>query len=263
MKPVVTKRVIKSYRDGAFQEIEDAVVTEYPMTIFLDEVEFATMVCTPEHLEELAIGFLASEGVIRGYDDVQDVSIDEKQGLAHVTTKRKQKFNQDLYTKRYLTSCCGKSRQSFYFYNDAKTAKKMTARTVMLTPTACFSLIRQMQESATLFQATGGVHNAALCDAKGMLVTRMDIGRHNALDKIFGHCLRENIDLAGKVIAFSGRISSEVLLKVAKIGCEIVLSKSAPTELALELAEELGITTVGFIRGGSLNVYTHPERITD
>ena len=76
----------------------------------------------------------------------------------------------------------------------------------------------------------------------------MDIGRHNALDKIYGYCLKNNISIRDKIIVFSGRISSEILLKVAKIGCEIILSKSAPTELALQLAEELGITTIGFIR---------------
>lgn len=92
---------------------------------------------------------------------------------------------------------------------------------------------------------------------------RLDIGRHNALDKIYGYCLRNHISLKDKVLAFSGRISSEILAKVAKIGCEIVLSKSAPTELALELAEELGITTVGFIRSRSLNVYTRSDRIID
>lgn len=89
----------------------------------------------------------------------------------------------------------------------------------------------------------------------------MDIGRHNALDKIYGHCLKNGISMEGKAIVFSGRISSEILLKVAKIGCELILSKSAPTELALELAEGLGITTVGFIRNDSLNIYTCPERI--
>ncbi|AFH84834.1 Formate dehydrogenase accessory protein FdhD [Bacillus anthracis str. H9401] len=89
----------------------------------------------------------------------------------------------------------------------------------------------------------------------------MDIGRHNALDKIYGYCLKNNISIGDKIIVFSGRISSEILLKVAKIGCEIILSKSAPTELALQLAEELGITTIGFIRNQSLNVYTHPERV--
>lgn len=90
----------------------------------------------------------------------------------------------------------------------------------------------------------------------------MDIGRHNALDKLYGYCLMHSLAVEDKIMVFSGGISSEVLLKVAKIGCSIVLSKSAPTELALRLAHELGITTVGFIRNQSFNIYTWPERIT-
>ena len=261
MQPLVNKRKVRSYRDGGFREVEDVVVTEHPVTIMLDEEEFVTMVCSPEHIEDLVIGFLASEGVIRSFADIKTVMIDEKQGMAHVATHRTQRLNREFYSKRYITSCCGKSRQSFYFYNDARTAKKITSQNVRLTVQDCFARMKEMQASATLFQETGGVHNAALCDANGLLVSRMDIGRHNALDKIYGHCLRNGIDLQGKAIVFSGRISSEVLLKVAKIGCEIVLSKSAPTELALVMADELGITAVGFIRNGSLNVYTHPERI--
>lgn len=125
----------------------------------------------------------------------------------------------------------------------------------------CFRLMKEMQQSADTFHHTGGVHNAALCDVNGIILSRMDIGRHNALDKIYGYCLRNAISIKDKIIVFSGRISSEILLKVAKIGCEIILSKSAPTELALQLAEDLGITTIGFIRNHSLNVYTHPERV--
>ena len=123
-----------------------------------------------------------------------------------------------------------------------------------------FSVNERNAQSADTFHHTGGVHNA-LCDVNGIILSRMDIGRHNALDKIYGYCLRNDISIKDKIIVFSGRISSEILLKVAKIGCEIILSKSAPTELALQLAEDLGITTIGFIRNHSLNVYTHPERV--
>lgn len=132
---------------------------------------------------------------------------------------------------------------------------------VRITTDDCFRLMRDMQDSAVTFQETGGVHNAALCDVNGIVLSRMDIGRHNALDKIYGYCIRNNISMQDKIIVFSGRISSEILMKVSKIGCEIVLSKSAPTELALQLAEQLGITTVGFIRQNALNIYTHKERI--
>jgi FdhD protein len=243
------------------QEVQDEIVTEFPVTIFLNEQEFATMVCTPEHLEDMVVGFLASEGVIRRFEDIKSVTVDPDQGFAHVETDKVVTLNHQLYSKRYITSCCGKSRQSFYFYNDARTAKKITSHKVTVTVDECFKLMKQMQEGATVFQDTGGVHNAALCDNEGVLLSRTDIGRHNALDKIYGHSLRQGISVDDKIIVFSGRISSEVLLKVAKIGCEVVLSKSAPTELALEMADELGITAVGFIRNGSLNVYTHPERI--
>ena len=155
----------------------------------------------------------------------------------------------------------GWSRQGFVFVNDALTAKKIDGIRVRISIEDVFRLMEEMQNSATIFQQTGGVHNAALCDLNGMILNRMDIGRHNALDKIYGYCLKNDLSVRDKVIVFSGRISSEILLKVAKVGCEIVLSKSAPTELALQLAEQLGITTVGFIRNQSLNVYTYADRI--
>lgn len=126
--------------------------------------------------------------------------------------------------KRSITSCCGMSRQGFVFTHDALTTKRMDDITITLTPEDCFSLMNQMNDTADVFQKTGGVHNAALCTSEGVIVSRMDVGRHNALDKIYGHCLRNNIPVHDKIIVFSGRISSEILLKVAKIGCEIVLS---------------------------------------
>ncbi|MED0674210.1 formate dehydrogenase accessory sulfurtransferase FdhD [Aneurinibacillus thermoaerophilus] len=259
--PVVRTRQILRYKNNELYECQDEVVNEFPLTIFLDEEEFATVVCTPEYVDDLVIGFLASEGVIRSYQDIKNLIIQEQEGFAYVELHKAHKISQQFYSKRYISSCCGKSRQNFYFYNDARTAKVMTEKNVTLTIEECFRLIRLMQEASALFQSTGGAHNAALCDRNGIVLARTDIGRHNALDKIYGFCLKNAIPVHDKIIAFSGRISSEVLLKVAKIGCEIVLSKSAPTELALQLAEDLSITAVGFIRDSSLNVYTHPERI--
>jgi FdhD protein len=260
MYSIARPRHILRYKDNNFYECQDNVVSEIPITVFLDGEEFATLVCTPEHIEELVIGFLASEGVIRSYQDIKNIFLQED-GFVQVETHSVRKIHQKFYSKRYITSCCGKSRQNFYFYNDARTAKVIKERNVIVSVDDCFRLISLMQEGSSLFRDTGGVHNAALCDQNGIILSRMDIGRHNALDKIYGHCLKNKISMHDKIIAFSGRISSEVLLKVAKIGCEVVLSKSAPTELALQLAEDLGITAVGFIRSSSLNIYTHPERI--
>jgi len=261
-QPMKMESQVWRYENGVIHKVTDTIVTEYPITIVLNEQEFATLVCSPDYIEELVVGFLASEGIINSYKEIKELTIIEATGRAIVNTHKVNKLNEIFHSKRYVTSCCGKSRQSFYFYNDARTVKPLEDVDVTVTIDQCFHLMRLMQESSVIFQDTGGVHNAALCDSNGLVVDRTDIGRHNALDKIYGHCLQHSLTLSDKVIVFSGRISSEVLLKVAKIGCGIVLSKSAPTELAIRLAEELNITTVGFLRNHSLNIYTRPDRIS-
>ncbi|TCN22700.1 formate dehydrogenase accessory sulfurtransferase FdhD [Mesobacillus foraminis] len=261
MAPIEVSREILRFRNGHTERTEDSIVIEYPVTVKINGQEFVTMVCTPEHIDEMVIGYLASEGIIKKYQDIEDLWVQEKSGFVHIKTEKANVLSRNFQNKRYLTSCCGMSRQGFVFVNDALTAKKMNKKRVKISIDDCFRLMNEMQISAETFHQTGGVHNAALCDADGIVLSRMDIGRHNALDKIYGHCLKNNISIGDKILVFSGRLSSEILLKVAKIGCEMVLTKSAPTELALKLAEELQITTVGFIRNQSLNVYTCPERI--
>ena len=264
MDPAVKKiRNVISYRNGQLTEKEDLIVTENPITIKLNGEEFATLVCTPEHVEDMSVGFLASEGVISSFADIDDIWTQEKEGFVHIKTNRTNPFFEQFHSKRYITSCCGKSRQGFVFFNDVKTSKRLHDVKLSLSFQDCFRLMDDMLNQATTFNLTGGVHNAALYSKDGLVLARMDIGRHNALDKIYGYCLRNNIEISDKIIAFSGRISSEILLKVSKIGCAVILSKSAPTALSLELAEDLGITTVGFIRNGSCNVYTHADRITE
>lgn len=261
MKELEVKRKILHFSNEGAEWTEDSIVTEYPVTVKINGEEFVTMVCTPEYIEDMVIGYLASEGIIKKFEDIDEIWVQERDGIAHVKTNKINPYYQRLQNKRYITSCCGMSRQGFVFVNDALTAKKMSNVSVKISPDDCFRLMNELQGSADMFQRTGGVHNAALCDINGTVLSRMDIGRHNALDKIYGFCLRNNITMSDKILVFSGRISSEILLKVAKIGCEIVVSKSAPTELALKAAEELGITTIGFVRNQSLNVYTCPGRV--
>lgn len=260
MEKAVVREIIR-VENNQIKEVEDIVVTEYAVTVKINQQEFVTMVCTPEYVEDMVIGYLASERIIRNSEDIEEIWHQEKEGFVHVKTKHINPYYQQMQNKRYITSCCGMSRQGFVFANDALVAKKMDDIHVRITPDDCFRLMQDMQDSADVFKQTGGVHSASLCDVNGIILSRMDIGRHNALDKIYGHCLKNNISIQDKIIVFSGRISSEILMKVSKIGCEIVLSKSAPTELALQLAEELGITTVGFVRNNTFNIYTHKERI--
>ncbi len=260
--PIRKARRAYSYRGGAYGQVTVEVATEYALTVFVDGQEFATLVCTPADLEELTVGFLASEGIVKARGDVRSLDIAEEDGAAYVRLCSPTTLDPAHFAKRYIASCCGKGRQSFYFYNDAQTAP-VPDTGLYLRPEAVLRLTDALQRESHLFHITGGTHNAALCDhTGGVIAIRADIGRHNAMDKLYGYLLTERRSAAGLVLVFSGRISSEVLLKVAKMGVETVLSRSAPTELALQLAQDLGVTVVGFVREGCFTVYTHPERIS-
>jgi FdhD protein len=165
-----------------------------------------------------------------------------------------------MFLKRYINPCCGRGRASFYFSNDALLCKAVTAEN-KVARSEVSAMVEALQNRSRLFRRTGGVHNAALAEDGRIIIFQEDIGRHNTLDKIFGQCFCEEIALRDKVIVFSGRVSSEILLKIAKMGAPILVSRSAPTDLALELADDLGITVIGFARGQRFSVYSHPERV--
>lgn len=243
---------------GEVFDTQDEVAIEYPLTIVVNGEEFATMVCTPLDLEVLVIGFLASEGVIRRIEEIQSLSIDQDTGFAYVELDKDISFEASN-EKRWIGSCCGKSR-AFYFQSDAKTARTVM-RHFTLLPEQCLKLMKEFHEKARLFKRTGGVHQASIASEAGLISTFTDIGRHNALDKLFGYMIKNHIKCTDQIVLFSGRISSEVLLKVSKMGIGFLLSKSAPTDLALKLAEDLNITAIGFVRDERMNVYTHPERL--
>lgn len=236
----------------------DTIVQEVPVTLFLNGVEFVTLVCSPQYLKELAVGFLCSEGVLYQPSDLYDISINEQEGLIHVKAAHGEA--EQRFMKRYITSCCGRGRSSFYFVNDAQSMSKVDAE-LTITPQHIWHLASQLEEKSTLFKETGGVHNAALCSKDEVLVFFEDIGRHNAVDKIFGHCFLNNVDMTDKILVFSGRVSSEILIKVAKMKIPVLVSRSAATALAVDMASQLGLTVVGFARGQRMNLYCHPHRI--
>lgn len=247
------------YHGDSKVHLQEEVAIERPITLMINGEEFATIVCTPTDLQDLIIGFLAAEGVIRFYDEIQSITIDEEHGFSYIQLKKKIDVDQLDHSKRFIGSCCGKSRQ-FYFKSDVRTAKTITSQ-LTLSVNQCYQLMNALHTKSEQFMRTGGVHNAALATKDGIMIIRSDIGRHNALDKLYGYVIQNKIKLGDKLIVFSGRISSEVLLKVSKMGVGLLLSKAAPTDLALQLADDLGITTIGFARGNRLNIYTHPHRI--
>ena len=239
-------------------EIEDTVVREFPLTIVLNDQELVTLLCSPADQKNLAVGFLYSEGLINGRDEVKNVTFNEGTGVVRVETEGGDVLAREALFSRLITSGCGRGA-SFYSATDV-TGKKVESP-LQVSVSAILALMKDFQHRSETFRATGGVHSAALCDTKNILVFNEDIGRHNAMDKVFGECLLKDIPTDDCLVITSGRISSEILLKVARRNVPILVSKSAPTNLGVKMAEDLGITLVGFVRGKRVNVYTHKQRI--
>ena len=251
--------VTKISSQGQRQELLDLVAVESPLTIFLNGREFITLLCSPENPEYLAVGFLRSEGLIGEKEDLVSVHWDPEEGHVNVRTRKADGLAEKLYGKRTLTSGCGKGT-IFFNVLDSLKSRPLTQE-VPVTAAELTRLVRLLQVRGEAFKETGGVHSAALCSREGILLFSEDIGRHNAVDKIVGQALLEGIPLEDKLLVTSGRISSEILLKAGKLKIALIASRSAPTSLSVELAEKLGITLVGFLRGGRMNLYAHGWRL--
>lgn len=244
---------------GRTEEVEDDVVVEYPLTLYLDGTEWVTLMCSPDSLEHLAYGFLKSEGVIKGIEDIERVSIDAEKGHGWIILKNSNPLVIQLHGKRTLTSGCAKG-VTFSKALDAVTLLPCQS-SFRVRFDRLASLMVDFNGASKVFRATGGVHSCAVCSASEILMLKEDIGRHNAVDKLIGEALVHGVALDDKMLLTSGRISSEILIKSARAGFPIVASRSAPTDMALREAEKLGITVVGFLRGQRCNVYTETWRI--
>jgi FdhD protein len=242
------------------ETLQGDVAREYPLTVMLNDEQLATLLCSPDDMENLAVGFLYSEGLIRTKEEIKGIFLDESRGIVRVNTDTADAVDRDLFMKRVITTGCGRGI-SFYNFADLDQKQQKVESALKIAPAQIFDLMRAFQTCSEIYQKTHGVHGAALCNASGILLFKEDIGRHNAIDKIFGHCLMGDIPLADRIIMTTGRISSEILFKVAKRNIPILVSRSTPTDLAVSLAGELGITLVGYVRGGHMNVYAEAGRI--
>ena len=249
--------ILRFTKEGR-SNIEEVVAREYMVTIFLNGQELVTLLCSPGNLKYLAVGFLFSEGLLKSKDEIKKIEVDDWLGVVRVETEGGEASDSRYFSKRLITSGCG-GGASFYSVSDA--ARQKVESQMKISADEVFTLVNEFQHGSRVYLATHGVHSAALCDRESILVFAEDIGRHNAIDKIFGECLLEDIPTDEHMIITSGRISSEILHKVAKKGIPIIISISAPTNLGVRIADNLGITLIGLVRGKRMNVYTHEWRI--
>ena len=254
MDDIKKVNIIKIEQDQILRK-EDIVVIEYPLTIFLNDEEIITLLCSPNSLKYLVLGFLYSEGFITCFSDIKNLRIDSDKGIAYVYLHEINKFSKKFRGKRTITSGCGKGTV-FYNVLDSFKSKKIE-KEFPIKIDSIKTLIKEFNRKSELFINTGGVHSCALCSMEDILIFEEDIGRHNALDKVFGKALLEDMDTTDKIILTSGRISSEILIKAAKRQIPVIVSRSAPTSLSVEIANELNITLVGFARGQKMNIYSN------
>src|SRR4030043_72479 len=177
---------------------DDIVVREFPLTIILNNQELVTLLCTPAHLDYLAIGFLSSEGLLKSKDEIKKLTVDERRGVVRVETKEDNKQAGELVFKRLITSGCGRGA-SFYSAADVIGKAKVESQT-NVSAVEVLELVKEFQHRSQIFRTTGGVHSAALCDTKTILVFSEDIGRHNAIDKVFGECILKDIQTNDRIV---------------------------------------------------------------
>jgi FdhD protein len=252
-------------RDGRPSTVEDDLAIEEPLEIRVDGEPFSVTMRTPGHDLELAAGFLVSEGIVAARRELAAIEAvgDEGNVIAATIDGPGAVLARQRRRALYVSSSCGicgtasiEAVTTLSAFGVAAPASRVQGEVLAVLPD-------RLRAEQRLFRATGGVHAAGLFDASGAAITvREDVGRHNAVDKVVGRAfLDDRLPLADTVLQVSGRASFELVQKARMAGIPVLAAVSAPSSLAVQLAEEAGITLVGFSRGGGFNVYAHPERI--
>lgn len=259
---------VREYRgqhwDGKVQSVvQDLVAEEVPVAMIYNGISHAVMLATPENLEDFAIGFSLSEGIVHSAKEVYGIEVTSiEAGIEISMTIASERFLALKERRRNLvgrTGCgiCGTER-----LEDAVRHAPKVRSGVTVYPETLHEAFDELRGYQRLHALTGAVHAAAWADRDGKVaLVREDIGRHNALDKLIGVMARSGLNFDTGFVVFTSRASSEMVQKSATVGITLIAAISAPTGLAIRLAEESGVTLVGFARQLSHTVYTNPERI--
>jgi FdhD protein len=232
------------------------IIVETPVSLTVNGEVWLTFMCTPVDLEAMAVGFLFNEGVIQNSEEIVQVRLcasgdNVDVWLNHDSSKPKK--------WRRTSGCTGGVTA---IESEKITPVVGNRNGTTLTPKQICNLVADLFTAQDLYRKSGGVHTSALSDGRKIILSAEDIGRHNTLDKIAGHYLLEKIHLPRKILITTGRISSEMLQKSARLGATVVISRTSPSSLSIQMADTLGITLIGYARRDNFRVYTHPYRIS-
>jgi FdhD protein len=244
-----------AYQAGAWQTVDGAVTEEALVRVHVNGDEFATLMCTPRDLDELALGFLRAEGVIRGLEDVRHVVTCPNGRCVEVWLRAGAAL--PAASRRIITSGCGGGLT----FDDLSGRQAPLNTPTTLSPAELLARMHDLYQSARLYAQTQGIHTSALSDGRRLLLVAEDIGRHNTVDRLWGQALKQGLATTGLILLATGRISSEMLGKAAKMSLPIVASRTSPTSLSIRLAQAWNITVVGYARRDRLRVYSAPGRL--
>jgi FdhD protein len=239
--------------------IIDEVATELPIRLVLNNEPLVTLLCTPSELEELAVGFLLSEGLLRDKAAIKKLEVDERETAVRIELADLPPDFTTLFEKRTISSGCGKG-VTFTSYR-MPADRRIETKDRLMSLDDIRRLLGTFRTISKLYIETGGVHSAALSDGKEILFFSEDIGRHNAVDKLIGKAFLQSVPIEDKILFTSGRVTSEIMTKAGRNRFPILISRAAPSCMAVSYAEDMGITLVGFARGDRMNIYTWPKRI--
>ena len=242
-------------RGGAAEELRGEVVREQPLVVHVNGERFLTLLCSPMKLRELVLGYLWMEKIIAGLDEVRACDVSVVDGRADVTLTHAVA----LPTERILTSGCG---GGITFRIDHRLFPRLSSA-VRVRPGQITARMKDLFAAAVHYRQSRGIHGAALTDGETLLAVAEDVGRHNAVDKLKGEALLCEMPTEDRILLSTGRVSSEMLLKAARMGVPIVASRTSPTEMAVALAEQLNITVCGYVRADSLNIYAGEGVVLD
>ncbi|MFT3893273.1 MAG: formate dehydrogenase accessory sulfurtransferase FdhD [Anaerolineales bacterium] len=234
---------------------DEHTIVETPVSLTVNGQVWLTFMCTPIHLEAMAVGFLFNEGIIEKMDEIEDVRLCEHGDNVDVWLNR----SVEQPTSWRRTSGCTGGITAVDLL--AKPDVSLATIQVNFPPATIEHLMELLLEAQVLYRETGGVHTSLLSDGAKTVVSSEDIGRHNTLDKIAGLCLMQNLLPEKKILITTGRISSEMLQKAARMNVPILISRTSPSSLSIEMAERYGITLIGYARKNRFNVYSGSQRI--
>lgn len=237
----------------------DEVASEVPVRLVLNNEPLVTLLCTPAELEELAVGFLLSEGLLHDKSQIGDLSVDTREPAVRIQLTGLPADLSALFEKKTISSGCGKGI-TFTSYRPG-TVRRIAVRQNSIPLNDIRRLLGIFRTISKLYLETGGVHSAALSDGTDILFFSEDIGRHNAVDKLIGKAFLKSVPVDNAILLTSGRVTSEIMTKAGRNRFPIVISRAAPSCMAISIAEDMGITLVGFARGDRMNIYTWPKRI--